>query len=83
MAINQICIAIQSGEWAERLEKANSCGYSKGLLKFPQPKGLHRKMSNPHDMNAAQGTYSSFIGTLKWSVPLIAVITFIVILLIS
>jgi len=40
-------------------------------------------MSNPHDMKAAKGTYESFIGTLKWSVPLIAVIAAIVIILIS
>ncbi len=40
-------------------------------------------MANPHDMNAAQGTYSSFIGMLKWSVPLLAVITLVVVILIS
>ncbi|WP_336986066.1 hypothetical protein [Altererythrobacter aquiaggeris] len=36
-----------------------------------------------NDMKAAERTYGSFIGTLKWSVPLIAVITAIVVLLIS
>ena len=42
-------------------------------------------MSNPHphDIKAAKGTYDSFIGMLKWSVPLIAVIAFIVIILIA
>lgn len=40
-------------------------------------------MSNPHDMNSAQGTYSGFIGLLKWSVPLIAVLVLVIILLIS
>lgn len=40
-------------------------------------------MSNPHDMKAASGTYSSFISTLKWAVPLIAVITFFVLWLIA
>ncbi len=40
-------------------------------------------MAKPHDMKAATGTYSSFISTLKWSVPLLAVITFIVVLLIA
>ncbi len=40
-------------------------------------------MSNPHDMKAAKGTYESFIGTLKWSVPLIAVIAIFVIILIA
>ncbi|QZH75101.1 MAG: aa3-type cytochrome c oxidase subunit IV [Erythrobacter sp.] len=40
-------------------------------------------MANPHDMNAAEGTYSSFIGMLKWSVPLIAVIVLVIVALIS
>lgn len=40
-------------------------------------------MSNPHDMKAAQGTYSGFIGMLKWSIPLIALIVLVVVLLIS
>ena len=40
-------------------------------------------MDNPHNMKAARGTYSSFIGTLKWAVPLILAITFFVVLLIS
>jgi hypothetical protein len=36
-----------------------------------------------HDMKSAEKTYGSFIASLKWSVPLIALITFIVILIIS
>ena len=40
-------------------------------------------MANPQDMKAANGTYSSFIASLKWIVPLIAVIAFLVVLLIS
>jgi len=36
-----------------------------------------------HDMDKAQSTYSGFIGSLKWTVPLIAVITLIVIMLIA
>lgn len=40
-------------------------------------------MSNPHDMKAAKGTYESFIGMLKWAVPLLAVITAIVVILIA
>lgn len=40
-------------------------------------------MSNPHDMKAAKGTYDSFIGMVKWSVPVIAVIALIVIILIA
>ena len=40
-------------------------------------------MAIDKNMQKAQGTYSSFIATLKWSVPLIAVIAFIVVILIS
>lgn len=40
-------------------------------------------MSNPQDMKAAMGTYESFISALKWTVPLLAVLTFIIILIIS
>lgn len=40
-------------------------------------------MAEPHDMKSAKGTYDSFIGTLKWAVPVIAVITLFVVLLIS
>lgn len=40
-------------------------------------------MSNPHDMKAAKGTYESFISTLKWSVPLLALITAFVVILIA
>ena len=40
-------------------------------------------MAEPHDIKAAKSTYESFIGTLKWSVPLIGFITLIVVILIS
>jgi hypothetical protein len=40
-------------------------------------------MATGNDMKAHQGTYGSFIGLLKWSVPLIAVIAAIVVLLIA
>lgn len=36
-----------------------------------------------HDMDKARSTYDSFMGTLKWAVPVIAVITFLVVLLIA
>ncbi|GMN02634.1 hypothetical protein [Erythrobacter sp. MTPC3] len=36
-----------------------------------------------HDMDKARATYSSFMGTLKWAVPVIAVITLFVIILIA
>ncbi|MFB0613255.1 hypothetical protein [Aurantiacibacter poecillastricola] len=42
-------------------------------------------MSNPHphDMKAARSMYDSFIGTLKWSVPLLAVIALIIVIIIA
>ena len=36
-----------------------------------------------HDMEEARSTYDSFIGNLKWAVPVIVVITAIVIMLIA
>ncbi len=36
-----------------------------------------------HDMKSAEKTYGGFISLLKWSVPLIAIITLIVIALIA
>lgn len=36
-----------------------------------------------NDMKSANATYDSFIGTLKWTVPLLAVITLIVVVLIA
>jgi hypothetical protein len=32
-----------------------------------------------HDMDKAQATFSGFMATLKWAVPVIAVITFAVV----
>lgn len=40
-------------------------------------------MDSANDMKAHGRTYGSFIGTLKWSVPLIIFITAIVVILIS
>ena len=40
-------------------------------------------MATSNDMEAHKGTYGSFIGMLKWSVPLIVVITAIVVILIA
>jgi hypothetical protein len=40
-------------------------------------------MASGNDMKAHQGTYGSFIALLKWTVPLLAVIGLIVIVLIS
>ena len=36
-----------------------------------------------NDMKAAKSTYSSFIASLKWIVPLLAVITLFVVILIA
>jgi hypothetical protein len=36
-----------------------------------------------HDMDKARETYSGFMNTLKWAVPVILVITFIVVMLIA
>ena len=40
-------------------------------------------MESANDMKAHSRTYGSFIGTLKWSVPLLAVIALIVVVMIS
>jgi len=36
-----------------------------------------------HDMDKAQATYGGFMATLKWAVPVVAVIVFIVVMLIA
>ncbi len=36
-----------------------------------------------HDMDKARSTYEGFMGSLKWIVPMLAIITFIVIALIA
>ena len=40
-------------------------------------------MASGNDMKAHNATYDAFIGNLKWSVPVIALIAFFVVLLIS
>ena len=40
-------------------------------------------MDSAHEMKAHEKTYGGFITLLKWTVPALAVATFIVILLIS
>ena len=40
-------------------------------------------MASANDMKAAEKTYSRFVGALKWTVPLIAVIVLFLIFLIS
>ncbi len=36
-----------------------------------------------HDMEKAQATFGGFMATLKWAVPIIAVIVFIILALIA
>ena len=36
-----------------------------------------------NDMDHARSTYDGFMGALKWAIPLIAIITFIVVALIA
>jgi len=36
-----------------------------------------------HDMEKAQATYSGFMGTLKWAIPVIFVIAFAVVSMIA
>lgn len=36
-----------------------------------------------HDMEKARSTYGGFMATLKWAVPIVAVIVFIVVSLIA
>jgi hypothetical protein len=40
-------------------------------------------MATGNDMKAHKGTYGGFITLLKWSVPFVAIITFIIILAIA
>ena len=40
-------------------------------------------MARSDDIKDARATYSGFIGALKWTVPLVAVIALIVVLLIA
>lgn len=40
-------------------------------------------MAETHDMQAARGTYESFIGVLKWAVPTLAALALFIIVIIS
>lgn len=42
-----------------------------------------RRMASGNDMKAHASTYGAFIGLLKWSVPLIAIIAVVVVLVIA
>ncbi len=40
-------------------------------------------MDSAHEMKAHEKTYGGFIALLKWTVPITAIVTFIVVLLIA
>ena len=40
-------------------------------------------MASGNDMKAAESTYSGFIGLIKWTIPIVALIAAVVIALIS
>ena len=40
-------------------------------------------MTSGNDMKAAETTYARFIGLIKWTIPVVAIITAVVIVLIS
>lgn len=40
-------------------------------------------MESANDMKAAKQTYEGFVGLIKWSVPIIAVITLLIVIAIS
>lgn len=40
-------------------------------------------MASSNDLKSAEKTYGNFIGALKWAVPLVALITLIIVILIS
>ncbi len=40
-------------------------------------------MASPHDITKATNTYERFIGSLKWIVPLLAIVTLVIIILIA
>lgn len=40
-------------------------------------------MATGNDMKAHKGTYGSFIGLLKWTVPFLAILTLLILVLIA
>ena len=40
-------------------------------------------MATGNDIKAHKGTYGSFIGLLKWTVPILAVLTLLIVILIA
>jgi len=58
-----------------------------GFGSFLPPSRLNFSKGNAnmssHDMKSARSTYDSFMGSLKWAVPLLAIITLFVVMLIA
>ncbi|GAA0282117.1 hypothetical protein GCM10009127_24330 [Alteraurantiacibacter aestuarii] len=49
----------------------------------PIHKGQDKTMADSQDLKAAEKTYGGFISLLKWTIPLIAILVFFVLLIIS
>jgi len=70
--------------WFAPPRAAWSNGTSPGFVHGSIPEcGMGNDMSSANDMKAAQATYNSFIGLIKVTVPILAIITIVVVKLIS
>jgi hypothetical protein len=59
------------------------CGYRAAAYPSIRAQGSPAAMASANDMKAAEKTYGGFITLLKWSVPFIAVLVLLVILIIA
>lgn len=69
-----------------RLETGCAAGGSmvqRGKSRFIPEYGMGNDMSSANDIKAAEATYNSFIGLVKVAVPILAVLTIVVVKLIS
>ena len=69
-----------------RLETGGAAGGSmvqRGKSGFIPEYGMGNDMSSANDIKAAEATYKSFIGLVKVAVPILAIITIVVVKLIS
>ena len=69
-----------------RLETGGAAGGSmvkRGKSGFIPGYGMGNDMSSANDIKAAEATYNSFIGLVKVAVPILAIITIVVVKLIS
>jgi hypothetical protein len=51
--------------------------------RYKAKKGSNRSMESANDIKKHEKTYGGFVGLLKWSVPLVAVIVLLVVILIA